>query len=42
MKEKLNIIKVGGTIVEEESSLSGLLMSFAALRGLKILVHGGG
>jgi acetylglutamate kinase len=42
MKEKLNIIKVGGAIVEDEASLQSLLMSFAALKGKKILVHGGG
>ncbi|MBQ6254361.1 MAG: acetylglutamate kinase [Bacteroidales bacterium] len=42
MKESLNIIKVGGAVVEDEKSLSGLLMSFSSLKGLKILVHGGG
>ncbi len=42
MKEKLNIIKVGGPVVEEVSSLESLLMSFADLKGLKVLVHGGG
>jgi acetylglutamate kinase len=42
MKEKLNIIKVGGAIVEDEASLQSLLMSFASLKGTKILVHGGG
>lgn len=42
MKEKLNIVKVGGAIVEKEESLAPLLKSFAALPGLKILVHGGG
>ncbi len=42
IKEKLNIIKVGGPVVENEDSLQGLLMSFSSLKGLKILVHGGG
>ncbi|MBO5634598.1 MAG: acetylglutamate kinase [Bacteroidales bacterium] len=42
MKESLNIIKVGGAVVEDELSLSGLLMSFSSLSGKKILVHGGG
>ena len=42
IKERLNIIKVGGAIVEDESALSALLMSFSSLKGLKILVHGGG
>ncbi len=42
IKEELNIIKVGGAIVEDEDSLKGLLMSFSGLHGKKILVHGGG
>jgi acetylglutamate kinase len=42
MKEKLNIIKVGGAIVEDEASLQSLLMSFASMQDRKILVHGGG
>ena len=42
IKESLNIIKVGGAVVEDEKSLSGLLMSFSCLHGKKILVHGGG
>jgi acetylglutamate kinase len=42
MKEKLTIIKVGGKIVEEESSLQQLLKDFSAIPGHKLLVHGGG
>lgn len=42
MKEQLTIIKVGGKIVEEETSLARLLDDFAALPGRKLLVHGGG
>ena len=42
IKEQLSIIKVGGAIVENEETLSGLLMSFSSLKGKKILVHGGG
>jgi len=42
MKQTLNIIKVGGAVVEDEQSLSSLLDAFAALPGLKVLVHGGG
>ena len=42
MKEKLTIIKVGGKIVESESSLSELLRSFTKIDGFKLLVHGGG
>lgn len=39
---KLTIIKVGGKIVEEESSLKQLLHDFSKIEGFKILVHGGG
>lgn len=42
MKETLNVIKVGGGVVEEEQSLSSLLSQFAKLQGYKVLVHGGG
>lgn len=42
MKEKLTVVKVGGKIVEEESSLKQLLQDFAQIEGHKILVHGGG
>lgn len=36
------IIKVGGKVVEEDSSLNRLLTDFAAIQGNKILIHGGG
>ncbi len=39
---KLNVIKVGGAVVEEPESLQQLLKAFAGLEGLKVLVHGGG
>ena len=42
MKEKLNIIKVGGGVVEDAASLASLLEQFARLDGRKVLVHGGG
>lgn len=42
IREKLNIIKVGGAIVENEETLQGLLMAFSSIRDRKILVHGGG
>lgn len=38
----LNIVKVGGAIVENEDSLSRLLNDFSLLEGYKVLVHGGG
>lgn len=40
--EKLTIIKVGGKIVEEETTLQQLLGNFSAIEGKKLLVHGGG
>lgn len=40
--EKLTIIKVGGKIVEEQSSLDKLINDFASTDGKKMLIHGGG
>src|SRR5690606_6483520 len=40
--KKLYIIKIGGNIIDDEAKLSAFLESFAAVDGLKILVHGGG
>ncbi|MCQ2146504.1 MAG: acetylglutamate kinase [Bacteroidales bacterium] len=40
--QKLNVIKVGGQIVEEPETLADLLSRFARMEGLKVLVHGGG
>lgn len=42
MKERLTIVKVGGKIVEDDSSLQQLLHDFSLLPGYKLLVHGGG
>lgn len=39
---KLNIIKVGGGVVEDAASLASLLNQFASMEGRKVLVHGGG
>jgi acetylglutamate kinase len=41
-KETLYVIKIGGNIIDDEQRLSAFLVSFAALKGKKILVHGGG
>ena len=41
-KQALTLVKVGGAVVEDPVSLSALLASFAAMPGLKVLVHGGG
>lgn len=40
--ESLVIIKIGGNIIDEETTLSSFLRSFASIPGKKILVHGGG
>ena len=40
--EKINVIKVGGGIVENPDSLSQLLTDFSQMSGHKVLVHGGG
>ena len=42
MKHPLNIIKVGGAIVEDETQLTQLITRFATVEGHKALVHGGG
>jgi acetylglutamate kinase len=41
-KEKLSIIKIGGNIIEDDTSLNVFLKLFSNLEGKKILVHGGG
>ncbi len=40
--EPLAIIKIGGNIIDEEEKLSAFLAAFAAVKGKKILIHGGG
>lgn len=42
MKPTVTIVKVGGKIIESPESLSILADRFAALGGMKLLVHGGG
>ncbi|GAA3634908.1 acetylglutamate kinase [Flavivirga jejuensis] len=39
---KLSIVKIGGNIIEDETSLIAFLKLFSNLEGKKILVHGGG
>jgi acetylglutamate kinase len=41
-KPALYIVKIGGNVVDNPDALQRFLTSFAALSGLKILVHGGG
>jgi acetylglutamate kinase len=40
--ETLNIIKIGGNIIDNSSELSEFLELFSKIKGNKILVHGGG
>jgi len=40
--ERLTIVKVGGKVVEDESSLMQFISDFERITGAKILVHGGG
>ena len=42
MKKTLNIVKVGGQVVEDDSRLNTLLSGFCAIPGYKMLVTGGG
>src|SRR5690606_41279375 len=38
----LNIIKIGGNVIDDNIQLENFLEKFAAIPGKKILVHGGG
>lgn len=38
----INVVKIGGNIIDNPSELEAFLKDFAALEGDKILVHGGG
>lgn len=40
--EKLNVIKIGGAVIDEPLMLSEFLTQFTKIEGKKILVHGGG
>ena len=40
--DKLNIVKIGGSIFEDDGMLSSFLDDFSRLEGPKVLVHGGG
>ncbi len=42
MKQDLNIIKIGGNILDAPGRLDRFLQDFAVLPGRRILVHGGG
>lgn len=40
--EQVFVIKIGGAVIDDEEKLARFLQSFAAVKGKKILVHGGG
>lgn len=40
--DKLKVVKIGGNIIDDESTLDQFLVNFAKLDGPKVLVHGGG
>jgi acetylglutamate kinase len=40
--EKLFVIKIGGNVIDSDEALQSFLKDFAAVKGKKILVHGGG
>ena len=40
--QKLTLVKVGGKVVENQDSLSSLLLHFSNIIGPKVLIHGGG
>ena len=40
--EQLFVIKIGGNVIDNETSLSSFLDDFAAIKSPKILIHGGG
>jgi acetylglutamate kinase len=38
----LTVVKIGGNIIDDEQKLSSFLQEFIAIKGKKILIHGGG
>lgn len=42
MKQTLNIVKIGGNVVDNPEALASFLSDFSRMTGPRILVHGGG
>ncbi|MBD2699345.1 acetylglutamate kinase [Spirosoma sp. BT702] len=42
MADALTVVKIGGNVIDDATSLKRFLTAFASLRGAKILIHGGG
>lgn len=40
--ERITVVKIGGNVIDDDAALRRFVKNFAALRGAKILVHGGG
>ena len=40
--EKIFVIKIGGNVIDDKNNLSSFLKDVAAVKGKKILIHGGG
>ena len=40
--EKVNIVKIGGNLIDDPAALENFLDAFVELKGPKILIHGGG
>lgn len=38
----INVIKIGGNVIDDEVTLASFLKDFSSIRGFKILIHGGG
>jgi acetylglutamate kinase len=38
----INVIKIGGNVIDDEATLASFLKDFSSIRGFKILIHGGG
>lgn len=41
-KPQLTVVKIGGNVIDDSIALDNFLKDFAAIKGVKILVHGGG
>ena len=42
MKDIINVVKIGGNVIDNPEALKNFLEDFAEMEGKKILVHGGG
>lgn len=40
--KKINVVKIGGNVIDDPTALAEFIQTFSSLEGAKILVHGGG